>query len=389
MQSGLSAADRKLMIGAGLVALVLIAGTATFAPVAGPKGSEAPSSYSSSPGGARAAYLLLLDLGYHVRRWSDSPAALTDEAPNATLIIAEPTEMPIEHERRAIVEFVRRGGQLLFCGGVLGAFFQQAKMTPVGFQLEPEQFAADFPGYLTRGAPRVEILPQAYWSELRPSQLGVYGAAGSTAVVAWRIGDGRVIWWAGATPLTNAGITRAGNLNLFLNSVSPAGESRTIYWDEHFHGDRGSLWSYFEKTPVIWGVVQIVVLFLALVFTFSRRSGPVAAPVTVSRLSPLEFVDTMGGLYQRAGARSIAVGVSYRHLRLELTRRLGLAAATPDADLAKAAVERMGFEAEIGATLAEAANAGANPPRAAEAVTLVQRLAMFAAKLAPRPQKRT
>ena len=125
-------------------------------------------------------------------------------------------------------------------------------------------------------------------------------------------------------PLTNAGIVRAGNLELFLNSMAgPSGEPLSIYWDEYFHGARGSLWSYIAATPLPWGMLQIALLMLALMFTFSRRSGPIVQPAAVSRLSPLEFVETMGGLYQRAHAAPIAVAAAYRLLRLELIRRLG------------------------------------------------------------------
>jgi hypothetical protein len=62
-----------------------------------------------------------------------------------------------------------------------------------------------------------------------------------------------------------------------------------------------------------------------------------------SRLSPLEFVDTMGGLYQRAGASPVAVQASYSRLRLELARRLGMPAASTDAGFARAAAERLGL----------------------------------------------
>jgi hypothetical protein len=182
-------------------------------------------------------------------------------------------------------------------------------------------------------------------------------------VVSWRFGEGQVLWWAGATPLTNAGIREAGNLRLFLNSVtSSSGDPLSIYWDEYFHGESGSLWSYVAGTPVAWGIAQIGLIAVAVLFTFSRRSGPIAVPAAVSRLSPLEFVETMGGLYQRAGAASIAVEVSYRRVRLELSRRLGLPAAVSDPELAQAAADRLGFsKTDFGGSLERAAGALSDP----------------------------
>ena len=387
MQGGINPADRKLLWGAGLIAFVLVVGTVAFAPAESTRQVEIPSTYSSGAGGARAAYLLLLDLGYSVRRWEEPPAGLASDAANVTLILAEPTVMPTAHERRALVEFVRDGGRVLFCGASLSAFFADADLKPEIYSAEGKEFFATLPSYLTRNAQRVNIRPESYWDKLRPSQLAIYSDGQGAGVVVWRIGAGQVLWWAGATPLTNAGIARAGNLSLLLNSVTPwSAEPRVIYWDEYFHGERGSLWSYFERTSLAWGVLQIVVVFLGILFTFARRSGPIVVPAADSRLSPLEFVDTMGGLYQRAGAQSIAVAVSYRHLRLELTRRLGLPAAVTDADLARAARERLGLGGDLAATLGDAALAGNRdlPPK--QALTLVQKLATYGAQLKlPRP----
>jgi hypothetical protein len=387
MPGELTPADRKLLWGAGLIGLVLVAGTVAFAPAEGTRGLEVPSSYSSGSGGARAAYLLLLDLGYRVQRWENPPAGLASEAPRAMLIIAEPSVMPTAHERRAIVEFVRGGGRLLFCGAALSAFFQEADLRPEISGMEQEEFSARLPGYITRNAPRVVIRPEAYWGKLGESQLAIYGNGQAISVVAWRMGAGDVLWWAGATPLTNGGITRAGNLSLFLNAVStpPSAAPRAIYWDEYFHGERGSLWTYFDKTPLAWCLVQIALVFAGLLFTFARRSGPITAPAAVSRLSPLEFVDTMGGLYQRAGAQSIAVAVSYRHLRLELTRRLGLATGVGDGALAQAAGERLGFDSHLAGTLEDAALADSGRLRPVQALVLVQKLASYASQLNARP----
>ena len=63
---------------------------------------------------------------------------------------------------------------------------------------------------------------------------------------------------------------------------------------------------------------------LAIFFTYSRRSGPVRPLVPQPRLSPLEFVDSLGGLYQRAHAASAAVGVAYQRFRYLLIKRVGL-----------------------------------------------------------------
>jgi len=381
MQAGLSRTDRRLLWGFGAASLLFAIGMVILTPAGREEASTEPSSYSSDSGGALAAYLLLVDLHYPVHRWEAAPA---DLPASALLILAEPTEKPTGRDRTALLEFVHNGGRILFCGGSIRSFFPDASLSGKIVGAEFKEFQASLPSHYSRGANGVVIRPEAYWNKLDGSQFRLYGEEQSASVVSWRIGKGQILWWAAATPLTNTGIRRSGNLNLFLNAVTDpsSGHPLTVYWDEYFHGRRGSLWSYVENTPLPWGALQVGLLAFALLFTFSRRSGPIAMPAVLLRLSPLEFVDTMGGLYQRAGASSVAVGVSYKHLRLELVRRLGLPAAS-DGDLAKAAGERLGFQGrELGELLQNAARGAAAPKLPArEALRLVRQLEQNTARL--------
>jgi hypothetical protein len=351
----------RLAVWAG--ALLLVAGIVFTAPPA-PETSPVPSIYASGSGGARAAYLLLRDLHFDVRAWEEPPAALPSPV---VLILAEPSEPPSKADVASLRKFVEAGGRVLFCGASIPMFFPKAEVSDPVEGIEWKEFSANLPTAVTRNADKIVIRPEVFWGSTSPSQLPLYGREDSAAVVSWQIGKGEVLWWAGATPLTNAGITKAGNLNLFLNSV---GMGAPIYWDEYFHGQRESLFSYVEKTPVVWAGVQILLVALTLVFTFSRRGGPIVMPRAVSRLSPLEFVDTMGALYQHAGAFAIPVDVTRRQVRLELTRRLGLPSSTPDADLARIAGERLQLDAAL---LAETLNRPVGTPK--EALALVQDVA--------------
>jgi hypothetical protein len=372
--------NRRFVWGVWTCALVIIAGIVVTAPPA-PEYAPVPSIYASGSGGARAAYLLLRDLHFDVRAWEEPPAGLTTPA---VLILAEPTESPSKADVASLRKFVDAGGRVLFCGDSIPMFFPNADVSdPVG-GIEWKEFSSNLPSAITRAADEVTIRPEVYWGPLAPSQLALYGSEKSAVVVSWQIGKGEVLWWAGDTPLTNAGITKSGNLNLFLNSVgaSYTNVATPIYWDEYFHGQRASLFSYVQKTPVVWAGVQILLAALILLFTYGRRSGPIVMPGAVSRLSPLEFVDTMGALYQHAGASSIPVEVSRRHLRLGLTRRLGLPSATLDADLARVAAERLQFDgAQLTETLNRASRAAADPKlRSREALAVVQDLERYKEK---------
>lgn len=359
MQAAMNRADRRLLTIAGVVVALLLAAALAFSPGPGGEASLVPSTYSATSSGARAAYLLLADLGYQEQRWERPPAGLEDVANGPLLILAEPTETPTQPEKAALWRFVSQGGRVLFCGPEIGSFFPEHPVKAEGPGQEWMEVTPSLPSALSRGVRKVVLDPEAYWGKPDTSQLRLYGGEDSAAIVDWRIGKGDLVWWMSATPLTNAGITQADNLNLFLNSVGGAEEEKpAVYWDEYYHGQRTGLWGYFEKTPLPWSLLQFGLAAVAVLLTFSRRSGPVIPAPQVSRLSPLEFVETMGGLYERAGAASVAVAVPYRRFRLELARMLGCSANTADAELAQAAGERLGFDAaQLAKTLESAAGA--------------------------------
>jgi len=224
------------------------------------------------------------------------------------------------------------------------------------------------------------------WTAHASSQLAVYGEEDKPVVVSYRVGRGEVIWWASASPLTNGSIREKGNLALFLNSVGP--QSSRVLWDEYFHGARGSLAGYFAETPLPWAALQIVLAFLAILFTFSRRAGPIHVPVGESRLSPIEFVETLGDLYQSAHASPAAVGVAYQRFRLSLSRKLGVPIKAKIPELCRAAAARFGWpEAPLLDTLArsERAMRSLNPDEK-EALELVRRLHDYSAQIDGRRQ---
>lgn len=388
MPAGIAPADRKLLfIGGALFVLMLVA-VGVLAPPNEQEGLSIPSTYSTQSGGARAAYSLLTSLHYPVRRWEQPPTELP-AADGTLLILADPVLPPNEKERHALETFVRQGGKILFTGSKLPMFFKDAQLSSEIPVPEWKTLSPTIPSPLAAGAQHVIMQPEAYWGEIKESQLPLYGDSRAVGVVSWKLGDGEVLWWSGPTPLTNAGITRDDNLSFFFNSI--AGDSYAIYWDEYFHGQRTSLWSYVQKTSLPWGILQLGLLAFAILFSLGRRSGPLYVPAEVSRLSPLEFVDTLAGLYEKAGAASSALSVSYRRFRSLLTRQLALPASTPDAELARSAGQRFGWsESELAPLLTSAETSTREIKlRPREALHLIQRLDAYASRLRVGPHSRS
>jgi uncharacterized protein DUF4350 len=387
---GIAGPDRKLLMIGGALLIVMLTTSVALSPPEGSLPSPVPSTYSTQSAGAKAAYMLLSQLHYPVRRWEEAPTELPKDGSNTLLILSNPTQTPSTKEREALANFVESGGHVLFTGPNITDFFPGAAVSWKALDPERVSYAPNFPSGISRNASHITIQPHAYWRELSEEQLALYGNADSPAVVSWQIDDGAILWWCGPTPLINSGITTDDNLAFFLNSVanwSPE-SSYQIYWDEYFHGQRSSLWSYTRNTPLTWGLIQVGLVAAAVIFTFGRRRGPIYRQATVSRLSPLEFVDTLGGLYERAGAGSSAVAVSQSRLRYLLTRQLGLPGDTPDVQLAQAAEQRLGWKdfsvENVLGRAAVASRVAKLKPR--EALGLVQDLERHAQKLEVHPR---
>src|ERR1039458_5188180 len=336
-------ADRKILLMSACL-LVLLTVVALMVPNAGEERSRGfPSSYDTSKEGAKAAYALLEETGYRVERWTQSPAELPSTAGSTVLIVAAPTVAASSEETIQLRQFVQRGGRVLVTGMPGAALIGASGVEPVppGSD-EWSTFAAEHPAPITRQAPEITMESSVRWVDQVRGQQRYYGNSDGAAVVKFPIGDGEVVWWAGDSPLTNFGITKASNLALFLNSVGLPGPT-LVLWDEYFHGVRKGLWQYLGRSPLPWALLQLLLFAILIICTFGRRSGPVRSLARESRLSPLEFVETLGALYERRGEAAGALEIAFSHFRFLLSRRLGMPSTATSADLIRTMQSRPGW----------------------------------------------
>jgi Domain of unknown function (DUF4350) len=337
----LPASDRRLVLWGFAIILIIIVALAVKS--ADQQESQVPSSYSADSQGAKAAYLLLLEEGYKVERWEQSPTLLPEDASRTMLVLASPFNVPSKEEKAALQLFLARGGRVLVTGSTVSLFLPQADVVPESMvgpdwkTIEPQLLTP-----LTRGG-GIRMSPGSYWKRNSTEFLVHYADGERPVVVSYSVGRGEVIWWAAATPMTNAGITASGNLALLLNSIGEQKGTR-ILWDEYFHGYRQSLGAYIANSPLIFGVLQCLLLLGFVLLTFSRRSLPIHPAEEKSRLSPLEFVETLGGLYRRARATHAALEVPYTRFRSIVTRHLGLNSDIAADALAQAVRTRFGYK---------------------------------------------
>jgi len=202
----------------------------------------------------------------------------------------------------------------------------------------------------------------------------LFGTFEEPAVLLLRLGAGRVIWLASSGPLSNEHIAKRGHAEFLLNALGAPGD-RAILWDEHYHGFARSFWSYMAGTPIAWGIAQLGVVSVLALLTFARRRGPIRVNDTVPRTSPLEFIDTMAGLYERSHAASAAVATARDRVRRLLASKSGLPVSSNDDRLASSLAQRPGVKVTaVAATLNDARRVEAGAIGDDEGVRMVRAL---------------
>ncbi|MGD0482151.1 MAG: DUF4350 domain-containing protein [Terracidiphilus sp.] len=315
--ASLDARDRKLLIGCICAVVVLAVVTAFFARSEDRDDNPVPSTYRTGKHGARAAYELLKANGYDVERWEQPLSDLPPRTDEQTVVIFAEPDPTSPEDFNAVKEIVARGGRVLLTGWWGG------QLAPGGNALPPVQFDAACklaPQGLDplAGSGEVWMVPEAAWGSDQPLDRVEYNCAGSPAVVEYTSGKGEVIWWASSTPLENGSIQRSQNLNLFLNSLG-APQNRHFYWDESLHGEVYSDWFYASGAALNLLKAGLFGIVLLVIFSFSRRRGPVRDLPAPVRATPVEFLEALGSLYAEAGASATSVDLAFERFR----RRMG------------------------------------------------------------------
>jgi Domain of unknown function (DUF4350) len=321
--------DRKLPIGFGLLlalALVLV----VFVVSTDGESGALPSSYSPGNDGTKAAYLLLGQMGYWPKRWTENPRRLADLPPHATLILADPIASD-ESDVDAVRQFLRKGGRVVATGVSFARFVPEHPMRAGRPHFRWKAYLPHEPSDLTHGIKEIVLAPRFYFDSEKTE--APFLAGDESPVTRFSYGAGEVIWWSTTEPMSNSGIREKDNAQLLLNSVGVAGRG-PVLWDEYFHQGGKTVIDSVLASPLRWGLLQAALIGALVCLTYSRQFGPVRQSVARSRLAPMEYVETLAALYQKAGAAHIAVEIVYEQFRGALHRRFSV---RTDADAAQVA----------------------------------------------------
>ena len=159
-------------------------------------------------------------------------------------------------------------------------------------------------------------------------------------------GRGRVILISDPFIVANNGIGEEDNLPFALNILEgrPPG---SVAFDEFHHGygsqgliGSGGFLGYFRGTPVLWMIVQAVLITLLFIYTRGRRFGRPLPLGRERRTTNLEFVSSMATITRLARASGLAMQSIYSEFRRRLCRYSNLPPGIETSKLADAVARR-------------------------------------------------
>jgi Domain of unknown function (DUF4350) len=326
-------------IAGGLLALVLALGLLAAPDDRYSENDWRLSTHRVSPNGGRALYLALEELGVKVAQGSRD-WVFTDSLP-PVMAVLDPSVAPAPEEVASLVEWLGRGGTLLYVAGrgmladSLGLVLEPVLPDSVPLFGQPlwEGAAARPAGHLlAAGSEGVEGFRQAFADSSRAlrsrgaERILVLEETGEAVAVRFAVGRGTVVAFADAWPFGNRRLRESGAALVFARAATEAtAGGGTLVFDEYHHGyrDGGSvpagMAKFLRESPAGHALLQLAFAGLLALLLAGRRFGAPEPAPPARRRSPLEHVEALAGAYRQAGARRTA----RRLLMAGAARRLG------------------------------------------------------------------
>lgn len=324
-------------------------------------GRPALSSDDDGPAGALALAVWLEQLGYRVERPVTGGSSPSEAI--GYLFVLHPIQQISSNEARSTVDWVRRGGTLIY----VPELFTQGATTPfesgdgldrqldlapsVGIvSLDRRVLPPSFPFFtappavnLSVGVSNVLNPSNAAWVPLVEVDVG----GRRRVVVAWRrYGAGQALAIGCDDFLSNLHLGDADNSAVILNVLARGSQNRVVRFDEFHHAPavQPDLIAVARVSPWGWALAYLAVVCFLFALWSGRRFGPAIIREEPPGRSTGDYVSAFAGLLQRnvakGSARAWSQGQYRRLVRRRLARTQGVRVDLPAADLAKILAER-------------------------------------------------
>ncbi len=298
----------------GAAALVLAIAYWPREPSADGAWTAPDTTYSPGPRGVKGLYLLLQELGLPVARlrrpsyWQLEPGTVLWNLSSTPLGAVE---------RRWLLDFVRAGGTVVGGRAPLGKLLEEAGLGTPDFE-EAEDAPASTQG-LSVQLERYTVIEGGL---APPDRIYLASANGRPAVAAWNVGQGRIVFLGIREAARDDQIANGDNGPFLARLAFEAGARQVFDEFGTGFGDQG-LASLFAKAPYRFGLLQLAVALLALLWAGGARRWPVSPARPIRRRQTADHLAAVARLWARAGDAGLALDALLRAAADRARGRLG------------------------------------------------------------------
>lgn len=331
---------RWAALGAGAILALNVLAVVVDSLFAAPSGPRS-SAYATAPRGLAAYDALLSRSGHPSQRLREPPGRARLD-PRSTVVLLDPDRV-LPREAGALGAFVRAGGRLV-AGGAQPAPWLEALVRPAPVWRAKGARRAAPTGVAPEvaGLRRVSTDGAGSWAR-RGSATPILGGDGSPTLLAARVGRGRLLLLADASPLQNRLLGRADNASLGLALAGP--RSRPVAFVETVHGFGRQRGLAALPGRWRWALIGLLAALLAYMVARGRRLGPPeedARPLPPPRRA---YVDAVAGALAGTRRPAEASAPVRAAARAGVAQRAALGPDPDDATL-DASAKRLGLPAD-------------------------------------------
>lgn len=333
-----------------LACFLAVAGASVFLSRVYSDDSQAhfPSTYSTRPGGYKAAYDILQEMRLPVSRLRKSYSRLHSD--RGVLVVADTVQIPISsREIRKLIQWLEKGNRLILLHG--GPRY----IPPPPPWVPREARQVDDPARRHSLAHKLGLAVSGHGTEsradIRTSSAGWYGVDSISVsgmsrwelptkewttrvhddlgpiILSKKAGDGEIVAISDVSIFSNRDISKNENARLLIATVLEKGRPREILFDEYHlgHGMADSFWTYAGSSAFAWILLQAC-LGTALFFCGKRAalSGRFRSLDSPVGRSPLEYVESMAHILESSKAGWVALEAVLHRFFAQLSRRSGI-----------------------------------------------------------------
>ncbi len=307
--------DKKRLVFYSAVAVLVILWFVSHRSSPGVRGPGNPTTYDNGAMGYRAFYLLMEKLGHRPVRIEEKETRYSSIAGGVAIIIRPYPNYLDQDKARDLLDWVARGNSLIVADSDENIFWRSLGLRLLETEKLTERVSPARESPLSRGVGMVSV--KGHWRFVLPPEqfqpFTVHLEDGEGVILASTpVGKGQVYVLSTPQLFCNGEIDRDDNVILMANLIREAGRDGVVAFDETIHGfsrDTGPFRFSGVQQGIMLQLGLVLILFYAV---YMKRFGIPRHHGEDLQRSSIEYLHSLAGLFQKAGASRYVLENCYR-----------------------------------------------------------------------------